>query len=297
MDATASGHAGATAPDEWSARVSGLVAALMAEWRLTATGPAAERGPARVQPVVTDDGIEATLEVAPQDPDRAGSVVALQTWGGKGAARLLTADPRRGAVLLERLGDAALTVLPPLDGCTVVTGLYPELHVPATAALPQLAPFVAARLDGVAGLGRDVPLPGRFARQALVAGRSLLADMPRTVVHGDLTYHTVVAGGRRPWLAVAPYGFAGDPCYEPAPLLWHRWGDYGSDLTAGILDRFWAIVDGTGWDERRVRDWVVVRSVAEVAATVARAGRRPLSARDLALVTRMIVTCKAMQGV
>ena len=271
MDATASGDAGATAPDEWSARVSGLVAALMAEGRLPATGPAAERGPARVQPVVTDDGIEATLEVAPQDPDRAGSVVALQTWGGKGAARLLTADPRRGAVLLERLGDAALTVLPPLDGCTVVTGLYPELHVPATAALPQLAPFVAARLDGVAGLGRDVPLPGRFARQALAAGRSLLADMPRTVVHGDLTYDTVVAGGRRPWLA--------------------------SDLTAGILDRFWAIVDGTGWDERRVRDWVVVRSVAEVAATVARAGRRPLSARDLALVTRMIVTCKAMQGV
>jgi hypothetical protein len=117
--------------------------------------------------------------------------------------------------------------------------------------------------------------------------------MPRTVVHGDLTTHGRGRRRRPGW--PSPLRLRGDPCYEPPPAL-APLGDYGSDSPPD-LDRFWAIVDGTGWDERRVRDWVVVRSVAEVAATVARAGRRPLSARDLALVTRMIVTCKAMQGV
>lgn len=280
----------------WSERAPGLVRGLLTEWGLTPSGPVRHSESSLVAPVESD-GTAALLLVRRPDPERAGEVAALQGWGGRGAARLLTADPRRWALLVERVDGPDLSGLAPVAACAVVAELTATLHRPASPVVPALVPYVAARLDDIARLGRDAPLPSRFAEQALAAGRALLEGEERALLHGDLRYTHVLAAQREPWLAIAPLGFAGDPCFEIAPLLWHRWRDYGSDLSAGILERFWAVVDATGWSERRARDWVVVRSVASIARTVAAAAGQPLDEPTRDWVTCMVITCKAMQSV
>ena len=86
------------------------------------------------------------------------------------------------------------------------------------------------------------------------------------VVHGDLHYANVMADDAGEWLAIDPKPMAGDPHYEPAPMLWNRMdelagpGAVGS-VRDGLRRRFHALVDAGGLDEDRARDWVVVRMV------------------------------------
>ncbi|MFI5426223.1 aminoglycoside phosphotransferase family protein [Aeromicrobium sp. UC242_57] len=59
--------------------------------------------------------------------------LALRHWDGHGAAGLVRADPRRGALLLERLHVRSLQDVPVLEACSIVAGLYRQLHLPAPA--------------------------------------------------------------------------------------------------------------------------------------------------------------------
>ncbi|MBI4899332.1 MAG: phosphotransferase, partial [Actinobacteria bacterium] len=162
--------------------------------------------------------------------------------------------------------------------------------------LTDLRTLVAGWLDDVRALPHDA-VPARFVEQALAAAPRLLADEPRAVVHGDLHFENVLRGERWPWLVIDPKGFAGDPAYELAPMLWNRWAELGDDPGTGIRERFLALVDASGLDERRCRDWVVVRAVVNVAwEHVAMAGR-PLSDGQREWVTQSITTAKAMQDI
>ena len=60
-------------------------------------------------PVRTGDGGRAVLKVADAGSGPEHEALALQTWGGRGAVRLLRADPHRRAVLVERLERRDLT--------------------------------------------------------------------------------------------------------------------------------------------------------------------------------------------
>ena len=101
-------------------------------------------------------------------------------------------------------------------------------------------------------------------------------------MHGDLHYANVMADDAGEWLAIDPKPMAGDPHYEPAPMLWNRMdelsgpGAVGS-VRDGLRRRFHALVDTAGLDEARARDWVVVRMVLNAGWAVQdaqRAGRR-----------------------
>ena len=102
-------------------------------------------------------------------------------------------------------------------------------------------------------------------------------------MHGDLHYANVLADEAGEWLAIDPKPMAGDPHYEPAPMLWNRMdelsgpGAVGS-VRDGLRRRFHALVDAAGLDEARARDWVVVRMVLNAGWAVQdaqRAGRAP----------------------
>ena len=95
-------------------------------------------------------------------------------------------------------------------------------------------------------------------------GRDLSRDEASTgrIIHTDLHYANVLAGDREPWLAIDPKPLNGDPHYELAPMLWNRWDDLVSaprSVRDGIRLRFHTLVDVGGLDERRARDWVVLR--------------------------------------
>ncbi len=133
--------------------------------------------------------------------------LALQRWHGDGTVELLRADPRRWALLLERLhADEDLGALWDLEACEVVAGLYGRLHLPALPQLRTLTSYVDRWLARLEELRGEMPVPPRMVEQALHLGRSLVTDDASTavVVHGDLHYENVLAADREPWLASAP---------------------------------------------------------------------------------------------
>jgi streptomycin 6-kinase len=234
---------------------------LLVEWELRLDGEARHGSCSLVVPVRGPDGVPAVLKVGVPHDEAMHEHLALQHWQGRGAVRLLRADPRRWAMLLERLHAEDLTGLWDLEACEVVAGLYRQLHVPAPARLRPLTSYVGRWSARLAGLPRSAPVPRRLVEQASSLGRDFVSDPASvgTMIHGDLHYENVLAADRQPWLAIDPKPMSGDPHYEVAPLLWNRWEELAGDVRGGVRRRFHAVVDAAGLDEERARDWVVVR--------------------------------------
>jgi streptomycin 6-kinase len=214
-----------------------------------------------VVPVRTTGGKPAALKVSFPDEESQHEHLALQRWGGRGAVRMLRADPHRSAMLLERLHQERLLELWDLEACEIVAGLYGLLHVPALPQLRLLTAYVERCADEMEALLRNAPLPRRLVEQAISVSRDFVAD-PGSVgkmIHGDLHYENVMASDRAPWLAIDPKPMSGDPHYELAPMLWNRFDELAGDVRGGVRRRFHALVDHAGLDEHRARDWVVVR--------------------------------------
>jgi len=294
----------AIGPD-WSAwldRLPRLLRDLLEEWELTVDGGPRHGFVSAVVPVRTADGEPAALKVSfDGDDESLHEGLALQHWHGDGAVRLLRADPRRRALLLERLHTRDLTHVDETEACEVVAAFYPRLHVPALPQLRTVTSYVERWLADLAALPVNGPIPHRFVEQALSLGRDLVADPASTgrVVHGDLHYQNVLAADREPWLVIDPKPMSGDPHYEPAPMLWNRWmgrAARGSQRSE-VRRRFHTLVDAAWLDEDRARDWVVVRMVLNASWTVhdAIAADRPLDAEDREWITRCITIAKAVQ--
>lgn len=286
----------------WLDRLPRLLSDLLGEWELTVDGVPRHGFVSAVVPVLTADGEPAALKVSfDGDDESLHEGLALQHWHGDGAVRLLRADPRRRALLLERLHSRDLTGVGETEACEIVAGFYARLHVPALPQLRTVTSYVERWLADLAALPVNGPIPHRFVEQALSLGRDLVADPASTgrVVHGDLHYQNVLAAEREPWLVIDPKPMSGDPHYEIAPMLWNRWrerADRGSERTE-VRHRFHTLVDAARLDEDRARDWVVVRMVLNASWTVhdAMSADRPLDAEDREWITRCITIAKAVQ--
>jgi streptomycin 6-kinase len=255
--------------EDWAAWVDGLPAlatGLLDEWDLTVDGALMNGFCSLVVPVVTADGERAALKLhTDADADESEfEALALQRWHGDGTVLLLRADPRRWALLLERLHPRDLLTVGDTEACEIVAGLYGRIHVPALPQLRTLTSYVERWTDDLVALPNDVPIPRRMREQCVSLARDLVADPASVgrIIHGDLHHMNVLAGDREPWLVIDPKPMSGDPHYEPAPMLWNRWEDIvAGDARSNLRRRFHTLVDVAGLDEDRARDWVVVRMI------------------------------------
>ncbi len=293
---------------QWAAWVDSLPATAdraRQHWNVRPDGAPAHGHCSLVIPVRTDDGSPAMLKIGFPDEESAHEHLALRRWGGRGAVRLLSADPHHRVLLLERLDTADLTGVSEEQACHVVADLYRTLHVPALPALRPLSFFVDRWTAELAAMPRSAPIPHRLVDEAVVLGRDLIAGdaLSDRVIHTDLHYANVLAGrdsdvGQQ-WLAIDPKPVNGDPHYEIAPMLWNRWdeisgGQERSDrgrnrdnVRDGVRRRLWTLVDAAGLDEHRARAWVLVRMVHN-AMWAAQDG-------DRSWLTRCITVAKAVQ--
>lgn len=264
-----------------------LVDELLDEWELSADGEPVHGTRALVRPVRTGAGRPAMLKVGVPGPESEHESLALQRWGGRGAVQLLRADPHRNALLLERLHDEDLGDHWDVEACEIVAGLYARLHVPAPPQLRLLTSYVERWAAELAVLPRSAPLPHRLVEQAVSLCRDFVADPGSTgaLVHTDLHYGNVLAGDREPWLAIDPKPVSGDPHFECAPMLWHRYDEMAGDVRAAVRRRFHALVDAGSLDEDRARDWVVVRVMHRALAGLQHEHQ----------VTRCVAIAKAVQ--
>jgi streptomycin 6-kinase len=279
---------------DWLERLPRLVRDLLDEWALRVDGPSAYGNCALVVPV-RSDGQRAVLKVQFPHVEAETEHLALRAWGGNGAVQLLRADPRRFAMLLERLHQRDLTTIDALDACEIVGAAYKRLHVPAGPQYRTLSGELKRWLDGWRQLPKSAPVPHRYVEQAISLAEDFAAD-PATdgrLIHSDLHYENMLAADREPWLVIDPKPLSGDPHYEVAPLIWNRWDEVAAahDLRFAVRQRFWTAVDAAGFDEDRARDWVIVRQLVNVLGAI---GTTDASLpRDW--LTRNIAIVKAIQ--
>ncbi|KQY10120.1 aminoglycoside resistance protein [Mycobacterium sp. Root135] len=261
------------------------------EWELTVDGPVTQGSASTVVAVRTSDGAPAVLKLASPNVESEHEHLALRRWGGVGAVRLLRADPHRRALLVERLSTQSLDTLWDVEACEVVAALYRRIHVPALPQLRSLATVVEQWVRDFEDLPRGAPIPHRLVEQAIAAARELTSDHDAGVVlHGDLHYRKVLAGDREPWSVIGPKPLNGDPHFEIAPMLWHRWDELEGYVRAGVRTRFYALVEAAGLDEARARAWVLVRVVHQaVRALVGQSTSGP------AELTKYVALAKAVQ--
>jgi streptomycin 6-kinase len=295
---------------DWSAWVNGLprlVRDVLDEWELVLDGPPSNGSCSLVLPVREPggDGLRTAtgmLKLGFPDDESEHEPLALTAWAGAGAVELRRADPRRRAMLLERLdADTSLATLPVLEACGIVAGLYRRLHLPAPGRLRPLTAYVERWTARLAELPDQAPIPRRLVEQATALSRDLVTDEASvgTLVHTDLHYDNVLGADREPWLVIDPKPVSGDPHYEPAPMLWNRWDEVvaSGDVRREVRRRFHALVDEAGLDEARARDWVIVRMIHNAAWTVEDSARLggALTPDDQEWITTCIAICKAVQ--
>lgn len=278
---------------QWVDRLPWLARDLLEEWVLVPDGRSMHGHASFVLPVRTSGGRAVVLKLGFPDDESEHEHLALQHWQGRGAVELVRADPRRRALLLERLHEP-LTEVDPIEACEVVAGLYRRLHRPALPQLRRVSTLLDRWSAQLGALPRNAPMPRRLVEQALSIARTFRAD-PATdgvLLHGDLHDGNVLAADREPWLVIDPKPLSGDPHLEPAPMLWNRWDAAvaSGDVRSAVRRRFHTLVDGGELDEHRVRDWAVLRAV--VNAVWALAERGPL---DRDWITRNISVAKAVQ--
>lgn len=293
--------------EEWASWVHGLprlAEELMAAWELELDGLPMHGFCALVLPVTGPEG-GSVLKISFPDEQTEHEHLALGRWDGRGAVRLQRAEPRRRAMLLERLAPDKLDGVDLETACTVVAELYAQLHVPASGQFHRLSAWTRRWYDRLAALPAEAPVPRRLVLQGTALAREL-ADDPATdgtLVHGDLHYLNVLAGERQPWLAIDPKPLSGDPHVEPAPMLWNRWDEAiaTGDARGEIRRRFHTLVDVAGLDEDRVRAWTVLRLVVLAVeqwheAEAARgAGRAHTVEATSELITAAVTVAKAVQ--
>lgn len=254
----------------WLDELPRLLRTVLAEWSLVVDGSPWTGQCALALPVVTSGGQSAVLKLGWPHPEAAWEHLALRAWAGRGAVQLLRADPRRTVMLLER-ADAGrdLTTVPTAEACEVIAGLYGQLHVPAVPQLDLLSVQAHRWAEELLELRSHPAVPRRFVDQAAALARDFAVDpaCDGTLIHTDLHYFNVLAADRERWLAIDPKPLSGEPAYEVAPLLWNRWPEAVAtgSIRSALLDRLYTVVDTAGLDEDRVRAWVVVRELVNIA--------------------------------
>ena len=277
--------------DVWLTHLPGLVEESLAQWDLTRDGDSMHGVCALVLPVRRHDDSPAVLKVTWPHAEAEHEHLALQRWGGRGAVRLLAANPARWTMLLERLNwRRDLHDVPIDEACTVIGTLLHQLN---SEALPQFSRLSAQAAEMAEKLRSAPPaIPRRFVEQA----RSLLSELitdsaiDSHMVHTDLHYGNILSADRQPWLAIDPKPLAADPAFAVTPALWNRWAEAiaSGDLRAHLRRRLSIICAGTGLDEERARAWSIVREVQN--------GLWAIEGDDADELTKAITIVKAMQS-
>lgn len=259
------GDAGA----DWLRRLPTIAAECAQRWSLTLAGPGTAPSYNYIVPATTSEGEPVLLKAGYPAHELQHEIDALVHYDGRGAVRLLEADPGIGALLLERLlpGTLLSSLSDDDEATAIAASLMPELWRPAPAA--HTFPSVEDWAGGLVKLreqfdGGTGPLPtGLVERAEGLFSELLPSQTDRVVLHGDLHHENILRAQRRPWLSIDPKGVVGERCYETGALLRNTWGKLASRASLPEVQarRIAILSDVLGLDRERVRGWAVAQAV------------------------------------
>ena len=277
------GAVGGPSGADWSARLPRLLAEVLDQWGLEPLGVGATGWTAVVVPV-RRDGEQLALKLVWPHLESRDEPLVLRRWDGRGAVRLVAADPGRGALLLEALDPARDLRSVDVDtACQTVGELLRELNVPAPHGLRRLSTFAREQLAVLEK--SDGALPRRMLERTSGLVRDLTSDpaCDATLVHTDLHYENVLASlpgsGRPNWLAIDPHAMAGHPGFEVQPLLRNRVDELGTGSAFRYLvrRRLEICCEAAGIDEDEALAWTYVHTAVQAGWAAADDDREAVS--------------------
>jgi streptomycin 6-kinase len=216
----------------WLSRLPSIIADCAGRWSLSVLPPFEPLSYNYVAPAVRTAGadvgrasVDAVLKVGVPNHELLTEIEALRLYDGHGAARLLEADPDKGALLVERLkpgtplsklaDDEQATSIAVQVMCQLWKPPPPEHSFPSVADWAAGLKRLRTRFGGGSG-----PLPAASVEAAEALFGDLIGSMAEPVLlHGDLHHQNILAADRQPWLAIDPKGLIGEPAYEVGALL------------------------------------------------------------------------------
>ena len=250
----------------WLARLPVMIDDHLDAWDLRVDGDPWSGENALVVPVRQRSGQPAALKITWPHAEARHEHLALRLWDGRGAVRLIAADPATSSLLLERLdGDRDLTTVPILEACEEIGRLFGELDRPAPPQVDRVRGKAKRWRRQLAT--RPITVPRRLCDQARSLLDGLVDDAPAPrLVHEDLHDMNVLAPldpDRGTWLAIDPKPVAGEWAYAVAPIVWNRAevAATAHNLRTHVRLRAQVVADAAALDPDRVQEWTFVRLV------------------------------------
>jgi streptomycin 6-kinase len=247
----------------WLESLPSILEELSSTWDVKLMPPFSEMSFNYVAPAVLRDGSEVVLKVGVPRTELVTEIAALKAFNGNGAVGLYKADPKMGALLLERLrpgmslynvGDDEFATK---AACEVICKL-------CTSSLEHdVFPTVGDWFRGFQRLrdefnGETGPFPNHLVDEAEVISRDLLASMDAPILlHGDLHHWNILSSEREPWLAIDPKGVIGESEYETGAWVRNPFPNIlemsnPDRMIARRLDQFSIEL---GFDRERIYGW------------------------------------------
>ena len=178
-----------------------------------------------IAPAVRANGEQAILKICIPNVELTTEIEALRSYDGRGCVKLLAANHKLGAMLLERIKPG--TQLLCVSDDDAATRIAAQVMLQLWRPVPDDHPFptVARWAQGFERMrqhyaGGTGPLPPDLVEQAEALFTELLGSMETAVLlHGDLHHENILHAERQPWLAIDPKGVLGEPAYEVGALL------------------------------------------------------------------------------
>jgi streptomycin 6-kinase len=250
----------------WLEGLADLVASLEWEWGVSVGEAYEDASEAFVAPAVSADGSQAVVKlVVPQDHDGAGrEITVLGLADGDGCARLIRADPDRGALLLERLGPSLAgsglsakrrqAIL--VDLATRVWRPAPGVRLPTGAEQARrLVAFIERRWEEL-----DRPCSERamaYARSCAEERARAHDDDRAVLVHGDVHQWNALRGTDG-YKLVDPDGLLAEAEYDLGVIM----REDPLDLDGDGHGRSRWLAERTGLDEHAIWQWGAAERVS-----------------------------------
>jgi streptomycin 6-kinase len=255
------------AGDAWLRRLPVLLDETAARWSLRLLPPFEPLSYNYVAPAVRADGTQVVLKAGVPHRELYGEIAALRNFDGRGAVRLLDADPHQGLLLLEHLQPGTpLDALPEEQLISAAIDLMRRLWRPAPAG-PDFT-TVARWANGLQRLraqfdGGYGPFPPELVDQAAGLFADLLAaGSDPALLHGDMHPGNILRSEREPWLAIDPKGVTGDPLYDVATFVCSvPEVEYEAELQRLLLRRASQAAEMLDYDRHKVVAWAIAHSV------------------------------------
>src|SRR5262245_34630539 len=254
-----------SALSDWLARLPAVVHDLEARWSLTIGAPfdSDEVSCAWVAPVARADGSTAVLKVSMPHFEAEHEIAGLRFWDGDPTVRLIEADERVGAILLERCepGTHLRVLRPEAEQDVLVASLLRRLWRRPASPHPfrPLSMMTTRWTVETLAQSRQWPDAGLVQEGLDLLRRLSHPAADDVLLATDLHAGNVLQAQREPWLVIDPKPFIGDPVYDATQHLLNCIGR----LRVEPLSTIQRLADLLEVDSERVRMWTFARLAAE----------------------------------